>query len=71
MTIKEGSLYGSKNKMVECGIKKYHIFSLVLVLKDTIQINVFFGKYDKSNKLICLLRLYIDDILITGERTVK
>jgi hypothetical protein len=25
----------------------------------------FFGKYDKSNKLICLLTLYVDDILIT------
>jgi len=26
-----------------------------------------FGKYDKSTKLICLLTLYVDDILIRGK----
>jgi len=26
----------------------------------------FFGKYNKNNRLICLLTFYIDDILITG-----
>jgi len=38
-----------------------------LVLKNTIQINVFFGKYDKNNKLICLLTFYVDYILIMGK----
>jgi len=26
-----------------------------------------FDKHDKNNKLICLLTLYVDDILITGK----
>ena len=26
-----------------------------------------FGKYNKQNKLVALLTLYVDDILITGE----
>ena len=44
--------------LISIGFKKYNTDKCL------------FGKYDKNNKLICLLTLYVNDILITG-RTMK
>jgi len=40
--------------LISIGFKKYNTDKCLI------------GKYDKNNKLICLLTLYVDDILITG-----
>jgi len=41
-------------------ISRYHIFSLVLVFKKYNTNKCFFGKYDRSNNLICLIALYVE-----------
>ena len=56
------ALYGLKQagRMWYKEISRYHIFSLVLVFKKYNTNKCFFGKYDRSNNLICLIALYVE-----------
>jgi len=47
------------NFLISRSFKKYKIDKCLL------------GKYNKNNKLICILTLYVDDILITGKQITK
>eukprot|EP00833_Pecoramyces_ruminatium_P017127 jgi/Orpsp1_1/1191159/evm.model.d7180000083873.1 len=63
------ALYGLKQagRMWNNEISK---FLTSIGLKQFITDKCVFGKYDKNNKLIALLTLYVDDILLTGENCV-
>jgi len=47
--------------------KEISQFLIYIIFKTYNTDKCLFGKYDKSNKLICLLTLYVVDILIKGK----